>query len=113
MLPTGREGRIASARAGYDSFRIRGGWNMTDAYQLLIGGEHTDATSGKTFDTIDPSTGERFATVAAGGAEDAGRALEAARTAFDDGAWPRMKGRERAQYLMKAADLVKQNAGDL
>jgi aldehyde dehydrogenase (NAD+) len=86
---------------------------MSDTYKLLIGSEHTDAASGKTFDTIDPSTGERFATVAAGGAEDAGRAVGAARKAFDEGPWPRMKGRERAQYLTKVADLVKGSAGDL
>jgi aldehyde dehydrogenase (NAD+) len=86
---------------------------MSDTYKLLIGSEHSDAASGKTFDAIDPSTGEQFATVAAGGAEDTGRAVEAARKAFDEGPWPRMKGRERAQYLTKVADLVKQNAGDL
>ena len=36
---------------------------MTETYQLLIGGELTDASSGETFDSIDPSTGEPFATV--------------------------------------------------
>jgi aldehyde dehydrogenase (NAD+) len=86
---------------------------MTDAYQLVIGGELTDAASGETFDSIDPSTGEVFATVAKGGQEDAKRALAVARAAFDLGPWPQMKGRERAQYLLKVADLVKQNAGAL
>jgi acyl-CoA reductase-like NAD-dependent aldehyde dehydrogenase len=86
---------------------------MADNYKLLIGGELTDAASGEWFDSIDPSTGETFAQVAKGGAEDARRAAEAARKAFDEGPWPRMRGRERAQHLMKAADLVKQNAGHL
>src|SRR5205823_8278327 len=57
--------------------------------------------------------GEAFATIAKGGPQDARRAVEAARDAFDEGPWPRMKGRERAQYLLKVADLVKQNAGVL
>src|SRR5213592_737955 len=35
------------------------------------------------------------------------------RKAFDEGPWPKMKGRERAQHLLKVADLVKQNAGAL
>src|SRR5204862_2083630 len=82
-------------------------------YQLLIGGESADAASGETFETIDPSTGEAFSTVAKAGPEDARRAVEAARKAFDEGPWPRMKGRERAQHLLKVADLAKQNAGAL
>ena len=86
---------------------------MTGTYRLLIGGGTVDAASGETFDTVDPSTGEPFANVAKGGPEDARRAVEAARKAFDEGPWPKMKGRERAQYLLKVADLVKQNAGHL
>jgi len=86
---------------------------MTEHFQLLIGGQSTDAASGKTFDAIDPSTGEPFATVAEAGGDDVERAVQAARTAFDVGPWPRMKGRERAKYLFAVADLVKQNAGRL
>jgi aldehyde dehydrogenase (NAD+) len=86
---------------------------MTDTYKLAIGGELTDAASGETFDSIDPSTGEPFATVPKAGSEDVRKATEAARRAFDEGPWPKMKGRERAQYLLKVADLVKQNAGAL
>jgi aldehyde dehydrogenase (NAD+) len=86
---------------------------MTDSYQLVIGGQLSDAASGETFDSIDPSTGEPFATVAKAGAEDVAKAAKAARAAFDQGPWPRMKGRERAEYLLKVADLVKQNAGAL
>jgi aldehyde dehydrogenase (NAD+) len=86
---------------------------LTDTYQLVIGGELTDAASGETFESIDPSTGAPFALAAKAGTEDARRALEAARAAFDEGPWPRMKGRERAQLLLKVADLVKQKAGAL
>lgn len=86
---------------------------MTDAYKLVIGGELSEAASGETFDSIDPSTGATFATVAKGGEEDVRRAVEAARRAFDQGPWPKMKGRERAAALLKVADLVKQNAGAL
>ena len=86
---------------------------MSNIYQLLIGGESVDAASGETFDSIDPSTGEAFATVAKGGKDDVLSAVKAARRAFDEGPWPRMKGRERAGYLLKVADLVKQNAGAL
>jgi aldehyde dehydrogenase (NAD+) len=86
---------------------------MVDTYRLVIGGELTGAASDETFESIDPSTGEPFAAVAKAGPDDAGRAVQAARKAFDEGPWPRMRGRERAQYLLKVADLVKQNAKDL
>ncbi|MGH2692214.1 MAG: aldehyde dehydrogenase family protein [Actinomycetota bacterium] len=86
---------------------------MTDKYQLVIGGKHVDAASGETFDSIDPSTGEVFATVAKAGKEDVSRAVEAARKAFDEGPWPGMKGRERARHLLAIADGVKKAAGDL
>jgi aldehyde dehydrogenase (NAD+) len=86
---------------------------MTDSYQMVIGGSLTDADSKETFDSIDPSTGQPFAAVPRAGAEDVQRAVGAARAAFDEGPWPGMKGRERAQHLLKVADLVKQNAGSL
>src|SRR5256886_17036803 len=86
---------------------------MTDTERPRMGGKLVKAAWGQTFESIDPSTGEAFASGARGGEEDARRAVQAARKAFDEGPWPRMRGRERAQYLMKVADLVKQNAGHL
>jgi aldehyde dehydrogenase (NAD+) len=84
-----------------------------DTYRLLIGGELVDAASGETFESIDPSTGEPFARVAQAGKEDVRRATEAARTAFDEGPWPRMKGRDRAKALLAAADGIKKAATTL
>ena len=46
--------------------------------------------SGKTFQTLDPRTGDVIANVAEGDAEDVNRAVAAARKAFDEGPWPRM-----------------------
>jgi aldehyde dehydrogenase (NAD+) len=87
---------------------------MTETtYRLVIGGDEGDAASGETFHSIDPSTGEAFASIAKGDRDDARRAVEAARAAFDAGPWPRMRGRERAGYLLKVADLVKRNAKSL
>ena len=53
--------------------------------QLFIGGRWVDAESGETFDTPNPATGDKLASVAAGGPEDIDRAVQAARTAFEDG----------------------------
>jgi aldehyde dehydrogenase (NAD+) len=82
-------------------------------YKLLIGGDLVDAASGETFETIDPSTGEVFTTVPKAGTEDVQRALEIARMAFDEGPWPRMRGRERAALMLKVADLVKEHGKEL
>jgi aldehyde dehydrogenase (NAD+) len=84
-----------------------------DTYRLVIGGDLVDAASGETFDSIDPSTGEAFARVAKAGPEDVGRATEAARAAFDEGPWPRMKGKDRAKALLAVADGVKKAAAGL
>ena len=84
-----------------------------DTYRLVIGGELVDAASGETFESIDPSTGEPFARVAQAGKQDVRRATEAARAAFDEGPWPRMKGRDRAKALLAAADGIKKAATTL
>ena len=87
---------------------------MTEkAWQLVVGGASVDAASGETFDSIDPSTGDTFAAVAKAGPEDVERAVRAARAAFDEGPWPRMRGRDRGKALLAVADLVKQRGGEL
>jgi aldehyde dehydrogenase (NAD+) len=84
-----------------------------ETHRLVIGGDLVDAASGETFESIDPSSGEAFATVAKAGKEDVRRAAGAARAAFDEGPWPRMKGRERATALLAVADGIKKAAADL
>lgn len=86
---------------------------MTDLHELVIGGELSASASGETFESIDPSTGESFAHVAKAGAEDVKRAASAARKAFDEGPWPRMRGRDRAKALLGVADGIKKHAPDL
>src|SRR5919204_6598954 len=86
---------------------------MGETHKLVIGGELADAASGEAFESIDPSTGQPFAEVAKAGAPDVDRAVRAARKAFDEGPWRRMKGRERAKHLLAVADIVKKNADRL
>src|SRR4051795_6460413 len=56
-------------------------------HRLVIGGERLEAADGRTFETIDPSTGAVIAEIPHAGAEDVDRAVRAAREAFDDGRW--------------------------
>ena len=76
----------------------------TSEYRQFIGGEWVDAAGGETFDDRDPFTGETVATVAAGGADDARRAIEAAEAAF--GAWSATPPAERQRVFLKAADAL-------
>src|SRR4051794_6280596 len=79
--------------------------------KLLINGKWTDAASGKTFDTPDPATAEKLATVAEGDREDIDRAVAAARRQFDDpnSAWRRLTASQRGQLIWKLADLLEKH----
>ena len=79
------------------------------SYQLLIGGRFVDAASGKTFDDLNPSTGEVLAKVAEADADDVSRAVAAARSAFEDGPWSRMSGGERGKILLRIAELLERD----
>ena len=75
--------------------------------KMLINGEWVDAASGKTFDSINPATEEVLASVAHGEAEDADRAVRAARAAFEDGsAWRKMPHGQRGKIIHKLGDLI-------
>ncbi len=80
--------------------------------RLFIDGKWVEAASGKTFDTLNPSTGQVLASVAEGDAEDVNRAVEAARRAFN-GPWRKTKPFERQNLLLRLADLVEQNFEEL
>jgi acyl-CoA reductase-like NAD-dependent aldehyde dehydrogenase len=80
--------------------------------KLFIGGKWVESASGKTFDTIDPSTGEVLARVAEGGAEDIDRAVAAARKAHESGVWRDLPPAERAKALWRAGDLIEERANE-
>jgi 5-carboxymethyl-2-hydroxymuconic-semialdehyde dehydrogenase len=80
--------------------------NLPSHIQHFINGEFVDSISGKTFDVLDPVSNGNYATAAAGQKEDIDLAVAAAREAFVNGPWPKMKPRERARVLNKIADAV-------
>lgn len=81
--------------------------------KLWIGGQWVDAVSGKTFPVLDPRTGEEVFRVAEADKEDVELAVAAARKAFDEGAWPRMSGKQRGKVLTRIADLIEKYADEL
>src|SRR2546422_7196142 len=81
--------------------------------KMLIDGKWVEAASRKTFETVNPATGEVLARVAAGDAEDVDRAARAARRTFDETKWPRMRPNDRERLLLKIADLIEQHGDEL
>ena len=73
--------------------------------QHYINGEWIDPASGQWFDTENPYTGEVWAQVARGNAEDANRAAKAAHTAFE-GEWSEMRPTQRGKLLVKLAEIA-------
>jgi acyl-CoA reductase-like NAD-dependent aldehyde dehydrogenase len=80
---------------------------------LLIGGERLDPADGRTFDTLDPSTGRLIARVAYAGAKDVDRAVRAAREAFDDGRWSGIAAAQRTSAMLALADAIDAHADEL
>ncbi len=81
-----------------------------EKHGLLIDGEWVPAASGATFDTRNPATEEVIAKIAAAGPEDVDRAVHAARKAFDDGPWSRLRPVERQRLILRLADLMEDHA---
>jgi len=81
--------------------------------KMFIGGDWVDSSSGQSFDVKDPSSDRVIATVAEGQAEDIDRAVAAARQAFEDSAWSRMKPVDRERLMHKLADLIEEHADTL
>jgi aldehyde dehydrogenase (NAD+) len=80
--------------------------------QLFIDGRWTPALSGRSFDTINPTTGKVLASLADGGAADVDAAVAAARRALT-GPWARLKPFDRQQVMLRLADLVDRHYDEL
>lgn len=80
-------------------------------HHLYIGGHSVPATSGETFETINPATEEVIATVDHASADDVDRAVGAARAAFTE--WSSMTGAQRGRILNRAAALLRERNDEL
>jgi aldehyde dehydrogenase (NAD+) len=81
--------------------------------KLLINGDWVEANSGKTFETLDPSSGKVLAIVSEAGPEDVNHAVKAAREAFENGPWKKMSASERGHLIYKLADLMEAHKEEL
>lgn len=79
--------------------------------RLYIGGAYVDATSGASFETFDPATGERLATVSEASRADVERAVASARDGQRQ--WSAMSAMARSRILRRAVELLRARNDEL
>jgi len=80
-------------------------------YRHFINGRYEGGT--RTFETQNPATGRRFGLAARGGTREIGRAIDAARAAFDKTGWADLDGRLRGEILRRVARAIRSRAGEI
>jgi betaine-aldehyde dehydrogenase len=80
---------------------------------MFVNGDWIPAQSQASYEVLNPATNQPIANVPKGEAQDALRAVDAAREAFDSGRWPKMSPGERAGIVLKLADLIEQETDRL
>lgn len=85
---------------------------VVDDHRLLIGGLDVDATGGARFTRVSPAHGVDVGTYANASAADVDSAVQAARTALEDG-WRVSSGATRSKLLYGVADLIRRDAEQL
>jgi aldehyde dehydrogenase (NAD+) len=81
--------------------------------RMLIGGEWVTAVAGTTWSHTHPATGEQVASFPVAAAADVDLAVRAARRAFDEGPWPRVRAGERGRIMRAIADLIREHGDEL
>lgn len=82
-------------------------------YQMYINGQYVDPTSNRWIDSYNPYTGEVWAQIGEGNAEDADVAVKAAAAAFSEGPWSQLTHTERGALLHRMGDLTIRDARKL
>ena len=82
---------------------------IKDKYGLFIDGEFVSSSSGKSFETLDPSTENSLSVVTEASSEDVDRAVRAARASYEK-YWKKMSGTDRARYLFRIARHLQERA---
>ena len=82
---------------------------ITFRNKAFINGNFVDSVSGKTFDSINPSSEEIISSVSECNEKDIDIAVKAARSSFEKGHWSRMPPAERKAILLNLAELIRSN----
>ncbi|WP_409301050.1 5-carboxymethyl-2-hydroxymuconate semialdehyde dehydrogenase [Peribacillus sp. SCS-155] len=77
-----------------------------DDIKLYINGDFVESESRGTFANVNPYTNNVINQVSEGREEDIKKAVNAARKAFTEGPWGKMKVSERMKYINRIADII-------
>ena len=77
---------------------------MAEKYKVLIGGEWTEASTGESFDVVNPANGQVIGSAPGCGAKEVERAVAAAKAASAE--WAGKPVGERSKVLLKASQLI-------
>src|SRR5215470_9590990 len=80
--------------------------------RAFIDGKFVAASDGRTFQSVNPATGEPIAEVARGTPQDADRAVAAARKSFRAGTWSRMNPRARMDVTYSFARITNEHRAE-
>ena len=80
-----------------------------EQFFMSIAGQRQPAVSGRTYDSVDPFTGQPWATVPDAGTDDVEAAVRAAREALV-GPWGALTATQRGKLLFRLADLIARDA---
>ena len=83
------------------------------SYKMLIDGQWVDASDGKMFDSVNPSTGEVWSKVPEATTQDVDCAVMAAHRAFKIGPWASMLPTQRGSLLRRLAELLAEHSESL
>ncbi|PZF80210.1 aldehyde dehydrogenase family protein [Jiangella anatolica] len=86
--------------------------DIQSSYGLFVNGEFVDPVDGSMFKSVNPATEEVLAEIAAAGADDVDKAVQAARRAYER-TWSRLSGRDRGKYLFRIARIIQERAREL
>lgn len=81
--------------------------------KIFVDGKWIEPLDRSSIDVVSPATEEVVARIPKTGPEDADRAIEAARHAFDEGAWPTLSVAERIAALEPVRKHLERNASEI
>lgn len=79
-------------------------------YSLFIDGQWCEGAEGQTMQSINPATGQPWATFACASSSDVERAVSAAKRALQDPVWRDMTATQRGKLLYQLAELIERDA---
>ncbi|PMK00586.1 betaine-aldehyde dehydrogenase [Vibrio sp. 10N.261.55.A7] len=85
--------------------------NSSTIHSSYIDGQSAPTTSGETFDSINPATGQVIATLGQASSQDVDTAIESAKRGF--AVWSAMSATERSRILLKAVDILRARNNEL